>query len=228
MSEAGQRESHLAVTRTARYAVLGSGGPHTREVWLACHGYGQLAARFLRRFEVLDDGRRQIVAPEALNRFYLDGGTGPHGPASRVGATWMTREDRLTDIEDYIRYIEAVYEVTFATVDRSTVRFVAVGFSQGVSTICRWAARTNARIDHLILWSGTLPPELSLTPDPFRGAEVTFVLGNRDPWATDETVLGIRERTEQAGREIRLIRFDGGHDIHSDVLLQVAQSGPSL
>ena len=42
----------------------------------------------------LDDGSRLIVAPEALSRFYL--GEVSQRPASerRVGASWMTREDR--------------------------------------------------------------------------------------------------------------------------------------
>ena len=49
------RERHIRVARTARYYMLGSAGPHLREVWLACHGYRQLAGRFLSRFADLDD-----------------------------------------------------------------------------------------------------------------------------------------------------------------------------
>ena len=41
------QEHHLSVERTARYYTLGSlDGP--RDVWFVCHGYGQLAARFLK------------------------------------------------------------------------------------------------------------------------------------------------------------------------------------
>ena len=43
------REHHLTVPRSARYAVLGEPGPHVRTLWIAIHGYGQLAARFARR-----------------------------------------------------------------------------------------------------------------------------------------------------------------------------------
>src|SRR6266702_1932697 len=73
-------EHHLSVARTARYFTLGS--PRgVAEVWFACHGYGQLAGRFLEKLRALDDGRRYLVAPEGLSRFYLS-----DSPAERVTA----------------------------------------------------------------------------------------------------------------------------------------------
>ena len=65
---------------------------------MACHGYGQLGASFSKALEPLEGDARVIAVPEALNRFYLDDPAKRHGPDSPVGATWMTREDRLTDI----------------------------------------------------------------------------------------------------------------------------------
>jgi len=62
------QEHRITVSRSARYFTLGR---PDREVWFVLHGYGQLAARFLRHFEPLDDGTRLMVAPEALSRFYL-------------------------------------------------------------------------------------------------------------------------------------------------------------
>lgn len=224
MTESSINQAHLAVKRTARYSWLGEVGVDVRDVWICCHGYGQLAARFLRRFEPIADARRLIVAPEALNRFYLDGGTGPHGIESRVGATWMTREDRLTDIDDYVRYLDALLEHIMKDVRRPDARLVAFGFSQGVATVCRWVSRSNARFDHVILWAGAVPPELELSPDPFRGATLTAVFGKSDPWATDTTVAAARHRFESAGRPFRLNRFDGGHEIEARALRAVAQS----
>jgi hypothetical protein len=52
------------------------------------------------------------VAPEGLSRFYFEGGF--HGPGSKVGATWMTREDRLAKIEDYVGYLDALHDAVFA------------------------------------------------------------------------------------------------------------------
>src|SRR5207247_6476521 len=65
------QEHHIGVTRSARYFTLGDSSRGVGEVWFACHGYGQLAARFLEKLRVLDDGHRYLVAPEGLSRFYL-------------------------------------------------------------------------------------------------------------------------------------------------------------
>src|SRR5215213_7354677 len=125
-------EHHLSVTRTARYYTLGPLDGAPREVWVVCHGFGQLASRFLRHFDAIDDGTRLVVAPEALQRFYLDELKIP-AAERRVGATWMTREDRLADINDYVGYLDALCEELFRRVPRGSARLVVLGFSQGVS-----------------------------------------------------------------------------------------------
>src|ERR1051325_10016453 len=54
-------------------------------------------------------GRRRLVAPEGLSRFYLS----ERATERRVGASWMTREDRLAEIADYLGYLDAVYDDVF-------------------------------------------------------------------------------------------------------------------
>ncbi len=108
--EAGSqgRQGWIRVPRTARYRVLGD-PERAAEVWFVLHGYGQLAERFVARFQALPglaEGTRAVVAPEALSRFYLDVGGGEHGADSPVGATWMTREDREHEIRDYVEYLD--------------------------------------------------------------------------------------------------------------------------
>src|SRR2546425_7019800 len=138
------QEHHLAVDKTARYYSLGEPGPATRQLWLVCHGYGQLAGRFLRHFESLDDGSRVIVA-EGLSRFYLS-----ESPAERrVGASWMTREDRLAEIEDYLPYLDAGYAEVFGSLDRARVTVDALGYAQGCSKVSRWVAMGKGKVDRL-------------------------------------------------------------------------------
>ena len=91
-------ERFIRVERTARFHVLGDIRT-CRELWVVVHGYGQLGRYFLNNFTGMEEGRC-IVAPEGLSRFYLD------AEHSRVGATWMTREDRLHEIEDHIAYLD--------------------------------------------------------------------------------------------------------------------------
>ncbi|MFI5209342.1 MAG: alpha/beta hydrolase [Gemmatimonadales bacterium] len=216
------REAHLTVQRTARYASLGPAGPAAAEAWFVCHGYGQRAAAFLEAFLPLDDGRRLVVAPEALSRFYLDSGpSGRHG--EQVGASWMTREDRECEIDDYVRYLEALRSQVLAPIGRSDVAVRVLGFSQGVATAARWVLRAAWKPDQLILWGGLLPPEL--IPEegtPFPEVRLTFVSGERDP-AVDQVrlaqqVAALRSR----GARVEQVSFAGAHRLDTPTLLRLA------
>lgn len=212
------KEHHLSVERTARYFTLGDSSRGVGEVWFACHGYGQLASRFLEKLRVLDDGRRYLVAPEGLSRFYLS-----ESPTERrVGASWMTREDRLAEIEDYVRYLDAVYAEVFGSLDRTRVTVHALGYSQGASTVSRWVAMGKAKIDRLTLWGGEFPPDLDLTLDTvvnrLRAARMTLVSGRSDEYITPKVVSGILERLRQHGIPCEEIPFEGGHELNEAVL----------
>ena len=212
------QEHRLAVRRSARFYTLGEPGPSTREVWFACHGYGQLAGRFLEKLRVLDDGRRYLVAPEGLSRFYLS-----ESPTERrVGASWMTREDRLAEIDDYVPYLDAVYADVFGSLARAQVTLHALGYSQGASTVSRWAAMGNAQIDRLTLWGGEFPPDLDLTLDTvvnrLRAARMALVYGRSDEYITPKVVQTITARLRQHGIPFTEIPFDGGHELNEAVL----------
>jgi len=115
-------QHHLAVSRTARYSTIGTQGDHVRDAWFVCHGYAQLAAAFARRFESLASPERLVVAPEALSRFYLGDHLRPAGPDAKIGATWMTREDRDIEIRDYVDYLDSLYDHVFRKVKRARAR----------------------------------------------------------------------------------------------------------
>jgi predicted esterase len=223
------REHHLPVTRTARYATLGAAGPGVRQVWFVLHGFGQLARYFVRNFAALDDGQRLIVAPEALSRFYVGEVDGSGSAKARVGATWMTREDRLTEIDDYVSYLDALHQhvmkdVAAAQPAAAKIEAVGLGFSQGVATACRWAQRGRARLDRLVLWAGTVPPEIESDDDfaRFRALDLTFVLGKGDPFAGPARVEELEARLRARSVPYRLIRFDGGHELDAGVLQGLA------
>lgn len=215
-------EHHLPVSRTARYFTLGDAAD-PREVWFVCHGYGQLAGYFVLHFEPLVEGKRLIVAPEALSRFYTEDPEGGHANA-RVGATWMTREDRLQEIEDYVGYLNAVYHAVLGAADPRGVRVVALGFSQGAATVCRWIARGGVRADRLILWAERPPPDLDLAAAApvLRRLELVIAVGNHDPWVTASAVAEQEDRLAQHGIPCRVVRFEGGHQLDAGVLGSLA------
>jgi predicted esterase len=201
------QEHQLSTSRSARYFTLGS-PQDAADVWLVCHGYGQLASRFLERFRPIEAERRCIVAPEGLSRFYLT----EHPAERRVGASWMTREDRLREIDDYVRYLDSVY----AKVVPRNARATALGFSQGTATVCRWAGLGSSRIDRLIVWGGEVPPDLDLKR--LRVPSLTLVYGTRDELFTPKIIAATekRLRANQIGYE--LMPFEGGHEIDEATL----------
>jgi predicted esterase len=213
------REHHLAVTRTARYYTLGDSSPQVREVWFVLHGYAQLASSFLRRFEPCADAARLIVAPEALSRFYVELANWRETGRQRIGATWMTREDRLAEIDDYIGYLDTLHDRVFAQADRAAVRVLVLGFSQGVATACRWLCRGRARADTLVLWAGPLPTELDeRAVAPLRHARTLRVLGDRDEYAGVDLQEAEAARLKELHLDLPLLRFDGGHELSPAVL----------
>ncbi len=215
----------IQVRRTARYYTLGPTHGFPRELWVVVHGYGQLARRFIEWFKPLDDGSRLVLAPEALSRFYLDPIAERRTQAEpRVGATWMTREDRLTEIEDYVRYLDRVHDAVRGGAP-GAARVVAFGYSQGAATASRWAALGEAQPDALILWCGLLPPDL----DPgaparwaARGLAVTLVVGRGDAFTPPDRVAEQERRLREAGVACRVVWFDGGHELHAETLRAVA------
>jgi len=201
------QEHQFSTPRSARYFTLGS-PQHAADVWLVCHGYGQLASRFLERFRPIEAERRCIVAPEGLSRFYLT-----ESPAERrVGASWMTREDRLHEIDDYVRYLDGVY----GNVVPRNARVTALGFSQGTATVCRWAGLGSSRIDRLIVWGGEVPPDLDLKR--LRVPGLTIVYGTRDELFTPKIIAATEERLRANQIGYELMSFEGGHEIDETTL----------
>lgn len=201
--------THLTVSRTARYYEIGE--LEGTDVWLVLHGYGQLAADFVREFECIRAGRR-IIAPEGLSRFY--------GPRGRdIGASWMTREDRLAEIRDYVDFLDTVVNHIGCQPSAVTV----LGFSQGGHTACRWVARQSA-VRRLVLWGSSLPDDLEVAGfrSALHGSDVYVVAGKDDRHVSDEDLERDVRRLTEMKLAARPIRFDGKHEIRADVVEKIA------
>lgn len=218
------RLASLAVPRTARYAVFGPPPAAAAEWWIAIHGYGQLAAEFLTSCAALDNGRRLVVAPEALSRFYVSG-DGALAADQRVGASWMTRESRDTEIADYLRYLDLLVESLGRGVATPPPIHV-LAFSQGTATASRWVASGSVPVVRLVCWGGVLAPELDITSPGarLRATRIQLVVGTRDKYATPDRVGAERSRLDQAGLSYEGITFEGGHRLDDATLAALAAS----
>ena len=217
-------EGHLQVARTARYFQLGEVSADTRQLWFVCHGYRQLASRFVHLFAGLVDLGAVVVAPEALSRFYIDPAPGRHGPEDRVGASWMTRVDREAEIADYVRYLDKLAARVRGAVREPCAqpKIVVLGFSQGVHTAARWAALGTTPVDELVLWGAYLPGDLPIG-DALRRLRLTLVFGEDDPTADPRLAREQDKRLAAAGIEPARVVSPGGHRVDRGVLRAMAE-----
>ncbi len=203
-------ERFIRVGRTARYHQLGDMRTAPR-LWVVVHGYGQLARYFLNTFEAVA-GMDAVVAPEGLSRFYLD------AAHQRVGATWMTREDRDHEIDDHVRYLDTLVDHLQPASGPRPLH--VLGFSQGVATVVRWLAQGAHRPQQAVLWGGSLPPELRREDldKAFAGCAVDLVHGAQDPLVTQAKWEQGAERLATADISVRRHLFQGGHGLDPVVL----------
>ena len=158
----------IKTSKTQRYFTHGDLKKATK-LLIVLHGYGQLAEHFIRKFHQLPENY-YIVAPEAMHHFYLNGSSG------RVGASWMTKENRINNITDNNEYLNNL--VDFLQTENEFSELLVLGFSQGGATAARWNAQRKD-IDQLILWASIFPPDLE--ESSFSNSKNgTFVIGKQD------------------------------------------------
>jgi predicted esterase len=201
----------------ARYFSIGTPSEKIEQLWFVCHGHGQLAEYFIRKFQCLDNGTILVIAPEGLSKYYLNGFTG------RVGATWMTKEDRLRDIDNYVNYLTAVFTEIRQTL-KEKVQVNLFGFSQGAATISRFATQSEIEFDRLILWAGIFPPDLPPLQSVQRleDKKVYWVYGKNDQYLSN----GIMEEQNEIAKKLKvapeIVSFEGEHELNDEVLLALS------
>jgi len=210
-------EIHIPVSFKARYYREGGDEKEqgTPEIWFVLHGQGQLASLFIKKFNVVISSQRKVIAPEGLSRYYLDGFYG------RVGSTWMTKEDRITDIENYLTYLTEVYKREVPSPHESKI--TVLGFSQGAATASRWALSEGIKIDRLVLWAGLFPPDLDfdLGNRKLENVEIVNVYGEQDEYLTRERVKEQFQLADRLGIDMTTKTFKGGHTIDIKTLQEI-------
>lgn len=211
------QQHNIVVPKKARYYLLGNPKEEIKQVWWVFHGYGQLARFFIRHFELIAKPGTLVIAPEGHSRFYLS------EKFERIGASWMTREDRLDEIADQHTYLNMVHETWRSAIARSSPKVTMLGFSQGVPTVWRWLEQQqHIHADKLILWAGLPPEETAGISARGSDLEVHVALGDDDPFITNERLRKFYEIVDSTGLPYTPHEFSGGHVIDPPTLLEIA------
>lgn len=203
----------ISIQKTCRYATWGD-PEKAKKLLVALHGYGHLVTYFIRKFQVLNPDDFYVIAPEGPHRFYLD------QEHKKVGASWMTKEDRLTDIQDYISILDNV--IASGTSQFNFEEKILLGFSQGGATASRYIAYGKEKFDAFILWATVFPPDM----DPhynvkFKSMRNYFVVGNNDEYYQEDAIANHMNKLSEYELPFTLIKFDGNHTIDQKTLLNI-------
>lgn len=208
-------EEHLVVPKTARY-YTNSPAKKITSVNFVIHGYATLAKNFIEEFYFLDNENTLIVAPEGLSKFYS---------RDRPAASWMTKEDRLNEIKDYVYLLDEVYNDAVKRYDINSSKVNIVGFSQGVHTAVRWFIGSKYNFfNKLILCSSDFPADadFNLLRDKLSGdSKMFYVYGKKD------AILGVTiyEYGLKILKDNQInfseIHFEGGHRIDEKILKEL-------
>ena len=202
----------IQTTKSARYFQIGELSNLTKNIWIVLHGYGMLPEYFIKKFECIANKEAVIVAPEALNKFYLKDNY------SRVGSSWMTKVERHDDIQDNINFLNSIY--ASLKLDQFDFKLNVLGFSQGGPTATRWVINNKFKLNSLILWGCDLPNDCLAEGNKSRWNDfkLKYVIGKNDEYIDEEKILHEKEKLTNYGLVYDFHLFEGGHNIESSTL----------
>lgn len=211
----------VSYTQQNHFLTSHSPSGSEKEIWLILHGYGQLAEFFLRKFRPFFDPSLLFVAPEGINRSYREGFSG------RVGANWMTKHQRDTDIINGMNYLNAVMENVLKPFDEIP-EINVLGFSQGAATVSRWVVQSLLPVKKMVLWGGTLAVDLEKEKllEKAKNLHLILATGDNDPLITPDKINEQLDHLETlAFRELSAFTYAGGHDLDGPLLGQIIFAG---
>lgn len=208
-------EKQISYTTSKSYSTLNTFSSKTKNVWFAFHGMGYLSKYFINYFKELDPEENYIIAPQAPSKYYQD------KKFKYVGASWLTKENTTIEKENVLAYVDAVWENECEKWQNQDIRLIFMGYSQGVSIITRWLAKSKVPCDYLLLHSGAIPKELTSEDFSFLSVDtpVTYLYGNQDEYInearkTEQQLKG----TELFGDRLNVEAFDGVHEVNTEFL----------
>jgi len=165
------------------------------------HGYGETAEKHLAELTRIPGTQSwRLVAVQALHPFYTR--------TNEVVASWMTRFDREHAIADNAAYVGAVVARLRERAPRGPL--VYAGFSQGVATAYRAAAKSGHACQGIVALGGDVP---ELTPQDLAGLPAVLIGGGlKEAFYTPARLAADVARLTGAGVDARPVPYEGGHE----------------
>ncbi|WP_378173446.1 alpha/beta hydrolase [Aquimarina sp. SS2-1] len=207
-------QKEVVYQSTNTYDTLNELTEETKTVWLVFHGIGYLSRYFIRLFQSLDPSENYIIAPQAPSKYYKN------NDYKKVGSSWLTKENTQTETKNVLNYVDAVIEAENLP---STINFVVLGYSQGVSIASRWIASRNIQPDGFVMISGGFPKELAKEDFTFLTdkTKVTHILGEKDPYFEIDKVNAEKVRVKEILPQIEFRTHPGGHELDITTLKNI-------
>ncbi len=206
-------ENKIQVSKSAFYYTNGELTENTKYVWIVCHGYAQRADHIIKKFDILDPDIHHIVSVEGLSKFYWKGVTG------EVVSSWMTKKNRLEEIEDYSNYLSSILH-SIKEDANADCEIIGFGFSQGSATIFRWVHRHQPALDHIISYAGWIPEDIDFVPlqSYLADIKITHLVGDQDEYLNPKRKSQLVDIAEKNNIYVNFIKYEGNHSIDREIL----------
>ena len=133
----------------------------------------------------------------------------------------MTKEDRLQDINDYVKALDQI--ASDVQQGHTFKKKAVLGFSQGVATACRWVANGNSSFEHLINWAGAFPPDLDFKAAhrSLKNVSIDILVGDNDEFISQTSFNQHLEHLNGLDLNFRSSVFKGKHDVYQKPLKEL-------
>jgi predicted esterase len=202
---------HVLATLPGRYLFRPPDDPPPpHPLLVGFHGYAENAQIHLQDLLAIPGaGGWFCCAIQGLHSFY-------HRDRGDVVASWMTRLDRERVIVANVSYVAQVLDQLHLQ-NRLIGPRIFAGFSQGTAMAYRAAVLGGHSVDGLLILAGDVPPELTCR-QLARINRVLIGIGTRDGLYREDKLRADQIRLEEAGVQVHVVRFAGGHEWHPQFL----------
>lgn len=212
------KEKEITYQTTNSYSTLNTLSETTKNVWMVCHGMGYLSRYFLKYFADLNPKENYVIAPQAQSKYYVS------SRLKHVGASWLTKENTVTETKNVMRYLDAVFEAEEIS---ESVNLIMLGYSQGVSVALRYIAKRHLNCSQIVMMSGGIPKELTTTDFEFLDPQtkVSLIYGTKDE-DLDEDRLSLEKTRafELFGHcDLKILPFEGKHEVNYEMVKQLVE-----